>query len=247
MLEGTHLLEEALRTSYLPIEIIATTCWLKNHCEFFQSTPKKIPVYEVTNSVLEAALTTKKPDGVASVFPLKALPKSTQRADFVLALDRLQDPGNLGTLFRTALAAEVQEVWIASGADPLSQKVLRASAGALLHLPYERFGGPDQVAVEELVEKLQESAVSGYQVVGTFVSGPLSSTPILPYWQLDWTKPTILVLGNEGAGIHPLIKSCCTHSITLPHSPLVESLNVASAAVPLLLERRRAKMSKETN
>ena len=66
---------------------------------------------------------------------------------------------------------------------------------------------------------------------------------ILPYWELDWTKPTVLVLGNEGSGLHSLIKPCCTHSVTLPHSSLVESLNVASAAVPLLLERRRAKIA----
>ena len=247
LLEGTHLLEEALRTSFLPTEVIATTSWLENHFEILQPIAIQMPLYEVTNSVLEAALTTKNPDGVAALFSLNALPKSQKCADLVLALDRLQDPGNLGTLFRTALAAEVQDVWLASGSDPLNQKVLRASAGALLHLPYERFGGSEQTAVKALVKKLESSVVRGYQVVGTFASEPLRTNPIVPYWQLDWTKPTVLVLGNEGSGIHPLIQACCTHSITLPHSPLVESLNVASAAVPLLLERRRAKMSKETN
>ena len=59
----------------------------------------------------------------------------------------------------------------------------------------------------------------------------------------DWRKPTVLVLGNEGAGIHPKFQSCCTHAVTLPHNKNVESLNVASAAVPLLLERFRAKMT----
>ena len=60
---------------------------------------------------------------------------------------------------------------------------------------------------------------------------------------IDWTRPTVLVLGNEGTGIHPNIKNLCTTFVTLPHSEVVESLNVASAAVPLLLERRRAKMN----
>ena len=67
--------------------------------------------------------------------------------------------------------------------------------------------------------------------------------PVVPYWELDWTKPTVLVLGNEGSGLHPDLQSCCTHGVTLPHSTAVESLNVASAAVPLLLERRRATMT----
>ena len=104
---------------------------------------------------------------------LKALPKSSTRADFVLALDRLQDPGNLGTLFRTALAAEVQEVWVASGADPLSQKVLRASAGALLHLPYERFGSSENDAVKKLAAKLEQASLDGKQVLATFASNSL--------------------------------------------------------------------------
>ncbi len=247
LLEGTQLLKEALRTSYLPSEIIATSSWLEKHFATLHSLPVDIPFFEVSASVLQAALTTKNPDGVASLFPLSALPKLEQSADFILALDRLQDPGNLGTLFRTALAAEVQVVWLASGADPLNQKVLRASSGAVLHLPYERLGGSDQRAVGALVEKLELLVIRGFQVVGSFVSSPLSSNSILPYWELDWSKPTVLVLGNEGSGIHPRIKACCTHLLTLPHSSLVESLNVASAAVPLLLERRRAKMSKEAN
>ncbi|WP_320667130.1 RNA methyltransferase [Prochlorococcus sp. MIT 1307] len=245
LLEGTHLLEEALKTSFFPGEIIATSSWLKDHLELLKLIPKNVLFHEVTRSVLEAALTTKNPDGVAALFPLEAIPKPPKDLDFVLALDRLQDPGNLGTLFRTALAAEVQVIWLALGADPLSQKVLRASAGATLHLPYERSGGEEKVAIKEFVEKLEFAVMRGYQVVGSFVPGGSLSDSTCPYWELDWTKPTVLVLGNEGSGLHPLIKSCCTHSITLPHSSLVESLNVASAAVPLLLERRRAKMSCE--
>ena len=136
-------------------------------------------------------------------------------------------------------------LWIALGADPLSQKVLRASSGAMLHLPFERFGGSEKEAIEELVQKLEKAALDGHQILGTFVPGSSTKDLIVPYWEIDWTKPTVLVLGNEGSGLHSSVKACCTHRITLPHSPLVESLNVASAAVPLLLERRRAKMSIE--
>ena len=70
--------------------------------------------------------------------------------------------------------------------------------------------------------------------------GPLQP---IPYWELDWTQPTALVLGTEGAGLHPTLQQCCTTAVTLPHSSRIESLNVAAAAVPLLLERRRATMT----
>ena len=94
-----------------------------------------------------------------------------------------------------------------------------------------------------MAKKLEKAALDGKQVVASFAPGKRSSLTIVPYWEIDWTKPTVLVLGNEGSGLHPRIKACCTKGITLPHSSKVDSLNVASAAVPLLLERRRAKMT----
>ena len=60
-----------------------------------------------------------------------------------------------------------------------------------------------------------------------------------PYWEIDWTKRTALILGNEGQGIHKKIQEAFNETISIPHSELVESLNVACVAVPLLLERKR--------
>ena len=245
LLEGTHLLEEVLRTDNHPKEIIATKSWIDGHAELLRVVPEQTLVYEVTPSVLKASLTTVNPDGVATLLPLNSLPISKKEVDFVLALDRLQDPGNMGTLLRTALAADVDQVWLASGADPLSQKVLRSSAGAILHLPWQRLGLNDKDSVEALIEKLISSKKQGKQVIATIVPGTKTNIPTMPYWELDWTLPTVLLLGNEGSGLLPSLQSCCSHGVTLPHSPKVQSLNVASAAVPLLLERRRAKMISE--
>lgn len=243
LLEGTHLLQEVLRTPHQPKEIVATSLWLERHADLLQALSPQTSIHKVTPTVLEASLTTVNPDGVASLLPLDALPQTADRAQFVLALDRLQDPGNLGTLLRTALAAEVEAVWLACGADPLSPKVLRASAGAILHLPHRRFGSSEQAAVEQLAEQLECAVDRGLQVVATVVPGSSAANAALPYWELDWREPTVLVLGNEGSGLHPRLQACCTHRVTLPHSALVESLNVAAAASPLLLERRRATMS----
>ena len=69
----------------------------------------------------------------------------------MLALDQLQDPGNLGTLLRTALAAGIEEVWLGGGADPLQPKVLRASAGAALALPLLR--EVDRAGLKLLLER----------------------------------------------------------------------------------------------
>ena len=243
LLEGTHLLQEVLAVDSGAIELFATESWLSHHGDLLDGLPRQASVQPVSDEVLKAALTTVNPDGVAAVVSVDILPDCDRSADFLLVLDRLQDPGNLGSLLRTALAADVQTVLLASGADPLSPKVLRASAGAMLRLPHRRFGPAEQDGIDQLVPELKALATAGVQVVATLVpeaQGPLQP---MPYWELDWTRPTALVLGTEGAGLHPSLQACCTHAVTLPHSCNVESLNVAAASVPLLLERRRATMT----
>ena len=246
LLEGTHLLQELVRLKLQPAELIATERWYQRHAQLLVGVNQAIPRRLVTDEVLTAALSTVTPDGVASLCPFSALPLAPKDAHFLLVLDRIQDPGNLGTLLRTALAADVQNVWLGSGVDPLGSKSLRASAGALLQLPHHRFGPDEDTAISQLTDELKRLAAGGMQVVATLVPG--SQVPIrpVPYWELNWRLPTALVLGTEGAGLHPELLACCTHAVTLPHSSRVESLNVAAAAVPLLLERRRATMTATT-
>ncbi|WP_259702939.1 MULTISPECIES: TrmH family RNA methyltransferase [Synechococcales] len=224
LLEGTHLLEEALGLGLRPAEILATPAWLERH----GARRSLAGVQLVSEAVLEAIATTRHPDGVVLSLPWPD-PASPSRCGFVLALDHLQDPGNLGTLMRTALAAGVEALWLAGGADPWQPKVLRASSGAALALPHWRS--------DDLAPRLLQARREGAQVVAAVVPGSGAATQ--PYWQLDWTLPTVLLLGNEAAGLGAELLACCSHRVTIPHSPTVESLNVAVAAAPLLLERWR--------
>lgn len=225
LLEGRHLLEESLALGLAPDRVLATPAWIERHGALWQSlaASSRQPVSE---EVLAQIASTQHPDGVLATLAPPA-PAPRERPRFVLALDRLQDPGNLGTLLRTARAAGVDEVWMAQGADPHSPKVLRASSGAALALPLQR------LSASELVEWLERAAADGLQRVATLVSGGR------PYWQIDWTRPTLLLLGNEGAGLAPQLADLADERVTVPHSPAVESLNVAVAAAPLLLERWR--------
>ena len=244
LLEGTHLLEEALKTDSLPVEVIATDEWFDEHQDVLKKITPMPVLTLVTQNVLEASLSTVTPDGVAAIFPISGLPKSGKSPKHILALDRIQDPGNMGNLFRSALAAEYEVIWLASGADPLNQKVLRSSAGSVLHLPFERIGDSCSSSIEMLVSKLNIAIDNDYQVISTTLPNKITDKVVKPYWDLDWDLPTVLVLGNEGSGVHSSIEECCTDFVTLPHGSLVDSLNVASAAVPLLLERQRVKMVK---
>jgi len=231
LLEGTHLLQEVLRLQLQPRDLLVTPAWLEAHPALVAALPQGWERRLVSEEVLEAVATTRQPDGVVLTLP-PPTPARGAPAPFVLALDGLQDPGNLGTLMRTALAAGVGALWLGDGADPFQPKVLRASAGAALALPLRRGSRL------ELEQWLAAAAAAGWQVVVTLLPGA-GPVPPQPYWQLDWTRPTVLLLGNEGAGISPALAALASQRVTIPHSPAVESLNVAVAAAPLLLERLR--------
>ncbi|MDA0717834.1 MAG: RNA methyltransferase [Cyanobacteria bacterium] len=235
LLEGTHLLQEAVHLGLQPRDVLATAAWLANNGELVAALPQGCNWRLVSREVLEAIATTQHPDGVvASLLPPTAAAPGA--ASFVLALDGIQDPGNLGTLMRTALAAGVGALWLADGADPFQPKVLRASAGAALALPLVREGR------QELAERLQAATTAGLQLVVAVSpesESVAAASATIPYWELDWTRPTVLLLGNEGAGVSAELQALASQCVTIPHSRVVESLNVAVAAAPLLLERLR--------
>jgi len=235
LLEGTHLLQEVLRLGLEPDLVLATPRWSEAHGPLLAALPAGTRRQPVGEEVLAAVATTEHPDGVVLTLPLTALPAAGPAPQFVLALDQLQDPGNLGTLLRTALAAGVEATWLGGGADPWQPKVLRSSAGAALALPLQR-----EADRAGLLPRLENARAAGHQLVATLVEGSSAAAEApIPYWQLDWTRPTVLLLGNEGAGLHPELAALATHRVTIPHSAAVESLNVAVAAGPLLLERWR--------
>lgn len=232
LLEGTHLLQEVLAHRCVPALVLASPEWAERHGALLAGLTPATQLRLASPEVLAAAATTRTPDGVLLVLPMAALPQPAAAPGFVLALDRIQDPGNLGTLLRTALAAGVEEVWLGEGADPAQPKVLRASSGACLRLPVLRL---DQAGLRR---RLSEARTRGLQLVATVVPGPGAGTAV-PYWQVDWLAPTVLLLGNEGAGLGADLAAAADQRVTIPHSPSVESLNVAVAAAPVLLERWR--------
>jgi len=234
LLEGTHLVQEVIRLRLVPSDLLATEAWLEAHADLADALPAGVTIHSVGPEVLEAVATTAHPDGVVLTLTKTTLPRPTAGQDFLLVLDGLQDPGNLGTLMRTALAAGVDGLWLAEGADPHQPKVLRASAGAALALPIERM---DRSA---LAQRLITAAARGLQLVAAVPPlADLNGDLPLPYWHVDWTKPTALLLGQEGSGLAPELQTLASHRITIPHSCAVESLNVAVSAAPLLLERMR--------
>jgi len=150
----------------------------------------------------------------------------SDRKMLVLALDGVQDPGNFGALLRTAEGAGAHGVVVnAAGSCPLSATVSKASAGADAFLKVARSDRLDRVLGQLADEKIQ--------VVATTPDAEVN------YWEVNWTRPTVLVLGAEGSGISDSVLRRCTHKVRLPMLGQVQSLNVAASAAAVLYEAVR--------
>ena len=146
--------------------------------------------------------------------------------DNILVLDRIQDPGNMGTLIRTAVAAGYKAIVATKGtADVYSTKVLRATVGTVFEIPIVYVG--DHEELRSILTK------TGKRVVVTEVEGGV------PYYEEDISKGVALVIGNEGAGVSDELKSMADVRVTLPMKGHIESLNAAVAAAILMYESVR--------
>lgn len=151
--------------------------------------------------------------------PAVAVP---EKVDFALMLEDIQDPGNLGSMLRTALGAGVDAVYLSKGCtDAWSPKCLRGGQGAQFYLPI--------IEGVDIVETMTHFEGSSYAT--TLVGEPL--------YAQDLTKPTAFVIGNEGAGLSRDAMNAATQQISIPMNAKLESLNAAAAAAVCLFERQR--------
>ncbi|MGK7879857.1 MAG: TrmH family RNA methyltransferase, partial [Crocosphaera sp.] len=218
LLEGTHLLETAYEANCSLITLCYTEQWRVRYPQLWENVSKRVQRLEVVSSeVLAAMTTTINPDGVVatSLFEPYIEAKIT---DFSLGLiiERLQDPGNLGTIIRTAAATGIDGIWLSDDSVDIDHpKVLRASAGAWFQVPM--FVSAD---LKTVVEKYKNNGVN---IVATLPNATQT------YWDLQLTKPTLILLGNEGSGLSDSLVSLADKLVSIPLGEGVESLNVAIA------------------
>ncbi|HLO84457.1 MAG TPA: RNA methyltransferase [Nostocaceae cyanobacterium] len=230
LLEGTHLLEEACTVNYPLAAVCCTPQWQNAHFELWQLVCGRCDRAEVVSEeVLAAMATTVNPDGVVAMARRSDRHTQLPSTGLILALETIQDPGNLGTIIRTAAAAGASGLWLSENSvDVDNPKVLRASAGQWFRL--------NMGVSTDLQATVRQSQQAGMQVIATLPSATLT------YWEIDWQKPSLILLGNEGAGLSPDLAAMADKQVKIPLSPGVESLNVAIAAALMLYEAQRQKI-----
>ena len=173
-----------------------------------------LPLVLLPAHVLAAICDTKTPQGIAAVMRMRARPVTGRR---LVVLDGLQDPGNVGTIIRTADAAGLDGVLLSADcADPYGPKVLRATMGSVFHLPVE--------VTEDLPARLRALRSEGVPVLSTQLDG----TPF-DRWQ-PGESGFALVIGSEGSGVSMPVRELADARLMLPMRGRAESLNAAVAA-----------------
>jgi RNA methyltransferase, TrmH family len=225
-IEGDHLLEEALRSG-----MVLKTVFVSERREVPKIVPRGVEVMRLTDEVFGSVVETQSPQGVAALMvpPVRVLEDVAGSGGDLLILIAvgLQDPGNLGTLVRSAEAFGAAGVLTTPGTvSAWNQKALRASVGSVFRVPV--------VAVDASeVEGLKRRGVRLLAAVGGDGVGVVEAQ------EMDFTVGCAVLIGNEGSGLGTEWMEMCDARVTIPCPGPVESLNAAVAGSLLLYEASR--------
>ena len=230
LIEGVRLTEEALDAGVTIVEAAVTPQLEKQERgnELFNRLAKNdIPIRRLHPDVLASLSDVETSQGVLVVARMPAHDAKKIGAGknaLALVLAGVQNPGNVGSLIRTAEAAGATGAFVGTGtADPLSPKALRGAMGSAFRLP---------LAEAETLGVIADLRRAGVTVWATTVKGQR-------YDAVDWRRPSAVVVGNEGTGLDNEILSACSGRVSVPMVGKVESLNVAVAAGIILFEAAR--------
>ena len=210
LVEGRKMVAEALASAF-PVEAV-----LADEARLAElALPDDVAIYALPEYVLAAVCDTKTPQGIAAVVRVSEPPRAGKR---LVALDGVQDPGNVGTIIRTADAAGFDGVLLSGQcADAYSPKVLRATMGSIFRMNVR--------VTDDLPGELESLKATGYAVL----SSQLDGEPFGVAAQAV-EEPFALVIGSEGNGVSEPVRRLATHRVALPMRGGAESLNAAVAA-----------------
>ena len=221
-IEGDHLLEEALRSG-----MVLKTVFVSERREVPKIVPRGVEVVRLTEEVFGSVVETQSPQGVAAllvppVFVIDDVMRGGKTAPLILIAVGLQDPGNLGTLVRSAEAFGATGVLTTPGTvSAWNQKAVRASVGSVFRVPVVTVNASE-------VEGLKKRGVKLIAAVGVNDAGVVAAQ------EMDFTGACSVMIGNEGSGLAAEWLAMCDARVTIPCPGPVESLNAAVAGSLLL-------------
>jgi TrmH family RNA methyltransferase len=228
-IEGMRIIEEAIRSG-LWIQSVFFSASAENRVhKLLPQLSANVEALVLPDKLFQGAVPSESPQGVAALVRCRQFTVEDVLADTktgpVLAVAGLQDPGNLGTILRSAEAFRASGVLLGEGTvSAFNTKVVRASAGSVFRLP---------MAKTKLLPCLPRLKESGLQLVATSSHGGISLS------QTKLSGPLAIFIGSEGAGLPKELLAKMESTVAIPHSTHVESLNAGVAASIILYEAAR--------
>ncbi|MBI5304037.1 MAG: RNA methyltransferase [Chloroflexi bacterium] len=221
--EGVRLIEEAVNANIIPAFALYTAKIEgepRTHALLERLRALTPDTLEVSDALMQEIASTETPQGIVAVLPFieLALPAHPQ---FILILDAVRDPGNVGAILRSARAAGVDAIFFAHGAaDPYNDKVVRAAMGAHFYLPIRVRAWTEIKEMMEMMPRIYLADARGEIV----------------YTRADWSRPVALIVGGEAEGAGDDAKTIATARVAIPMHGGAESLNAAMATTVLLFQ-----------
>ena len=189
---------------------------------------QKIAMYSLSTTIIEKLTDTEQPQGYFAIIKQRNITHMDLLKDnpsFLLLVDQIQDPGNLGTIIRSGDAAGIEGIILGNGTvDLYNPKVVRAAMGSMFHLPIT------SGRLDSILPTLKEQ---GFHVIGT------SPYATQSYFDLDFKQKIAILVGNEANGLEESRKKSVDKMVSIPMQGQAESLNVAMATTLILYERVR--------
>ena len=225
IVEGIKMVKEAISENQ-EIELIAIREDFKIDFD-----TKKIKIVTISNKIFNDISDVKTPQGILAVIKKNQNNQIETNQEYILALDSLQDPGNMGTIIRTADSANIYQIIInKTTVDPYSPKVIRSTMGAIYRT--------NIIEVEDLKATLKEMKLKGFQIITTDLKATQS------IYDINYTNKTIVVIGNEANGVSQEILQTADKKVIIPMLGKTESLNASIAASIMIYEYVRQKIQK---
>lgn len=231
IVEGINIVEECIDNNYPVVNIVYSDELLnvKGGKELFNKISSDPRTIHVPNKLYKEISNIKNPQGIMAMaeFRSNSIDElDLNRNSFILLLDRLQDPGNMGTIIRTADAFGIDGIIVTEGCvDVYNPKVVRSTMGSIFRVPI--FHEPDEVLT---IERLKEKGVRIY-------STSLEGSQYIH--ETNFQDASVLIIGNEASGVSPYLYSVSDRLIKIPMVGEAESLNVAIASSIIMYEAMR--------
>ncbi len=226
IIEGFRLVQEAFKAG-LNIEYLIVTSDGKEKIDSYlkEYLNKDMKIYEMTNALFNELISTEKPQGIVAVVHMNEKPLELD-GSFYLLCDKVQDPGNLGTIIRTAHAVKADGIILTKGTvDIYNEKTIRSTMGSLFYVPVH-YDDDNMTLVKSLKAK-------NFKIVVTSLDTDKD------FFQENLKGNVLLTVGNEGNGVSDEVYEMADTKVKIPMPGNAESLNVAIATSVIMYEKIR--------